>query len=146
MSHFRRLDSVTWASPQIGGDDLAEAARRGFSMVVNNRPDGESDKQPTNAQVAEAAQQAGLAYRFIPVDHAGFSSAQIDEMRRALDDADGAVLAYCRSGTRSTMLWALAQAKAGTDSEELAAAASAAGYDLSPIRAVLDILAQQERN
>ena len=146
MSHFRRLDAVTWASPQIGGDDLVEAARRGFRMVVNNRPDGESDDQPTNAQVAEAAQQAGLAYRFIPVDHAGFSSAQIDEMRRALDDADGAVLAYCRSGTRSTMLWALAQAKAGTDSEELAAAAGAAGYDLSPIRAMLDILAQQKRD
>jgi uncharacterized protein (TIGR01244 family) len=64
-------------------------------------------------------------------------------MAKALESATGPVLAYCRSGTRSTLLWALAEASNGADPDELSATAAAAGYDLSPIRALLEILASR---
>jgi uncharacterized protein (TIGR01244 family) len=62
-------------------------------------------------------------------------------MAAALEGASGPVLAYCRSGTRSTLLWALAEASKGADPDELAAAAARAGYDVSPIRTLIDMLA-----
>ena len=107
MSDFRRLSAEVWASPQIGVADLAEAARMGFAMVVNNRPDGEAEDQPEGSLIARAAAEAGLAYKAIPITPAGFGEAQIAEMCGAIDAAGGPVLAYCRSGTRSTLLWAL---------------------------------------
>jgi uncharacterized protein (TIGR01244 family) len=70
---------------------------------------------------------------------------QVQAMRAALDSAEGAVLAYCRSGTRSTLLWALAEASRGADTAELARAAAGAGYDLAPVRAAMDALAAQSR-
>ena len=73
--------------------------------------------------------------------HAGFGHAQIDAMVAAINAADGPVLAYCRSGTRSCQLWALAAAKAGRDPALIAAQAANAGYDVSGLRALLDTLA-----
>jgi uncharacterized protein (TIGR01244 family) len=67
----------------------------------------------------------------------GISQPQVAQMVDALAQAEGPVLAFCRSGTRSTYLWALARARLGDDAEELSAKAAAAGYDLSPIRAFL---------
>jgi uncharacterized protein (TIGR01244 family) len=85
-----------------------------------------------------------MVYVAIPVTHAGFSMTQVEAMQQALAQAgDAPVLAYCRSGTRSTLLWALAQAKAGLDPEEIAAKAAGAGYDIAPIRATVDMLAAQ---
>lgn len=81
-----------------------------------------------------------MNYVAIPVTHAGFSHAQIDAMAEALDNANGPVLAYCRSGTRSTLLWALAKAKAGENPDHIAALAAAAGYNVAPIRPMLDAL------
>ncbi len=141
MSDFRRLGANVWASPQIEPADITEAARLGIVMIINNRPDGEAADQPDGAAIAAAAQAAGLAYREIPVTHAGFSEAQVAAMRAALDEAQGSILAYCRSGTRSTFLWALAEASGGRDPEDIAQAAANAGYDLGPIRALLDLLA-----
>jgi len=146
MSDFRRLSDEVWASPQIEVTDLAEAARLGFAMIVNNRPEGEAEDQPQGAEIAAAAQELGLAYRAIPISHAGFSALQITQMRSALDDARGPVLAYCRSGTRSSFLWALAQAQAGNDPQAISEAAGAAGYDVAPVRAVMDMLASQARS
>ncbi|KLI64843.1 TIGR01244 family sulfur transferase [Aurantiacibacter marinus] len=143
MSEFRKLSESFWASPQISEQDVAEAGTQGFAMVINNRPDGEDAGQPEGDVIAAAARAQGMDYRAIPVDHTGFGDAQIAAMAAALAAAgkDGKVLAYCRSGTRSTFLWALAQATAGNDPDEIAAAAMAAGYDLTPIRQALDMLA-----
>lgn len=145
MTGFRRLDQKVSASPQIGEAGVAEAARQGFAMIVNNRPDGEAEDQPAGTLIEQAARSAGLDYLAIPVGHAGFSEPQIEEMRRTLARADGPVLAFCRSGTRSALLWALAEAKAGRDPDELAEAAAAAGYDVSPVRFMLDMFASQAR-
>ena len=143
MSDFRQLSNKIWASPQISAKDIANASKLGFALVVNNRPDGESDDQPEGASIEAAAIANGMTYCAIPITHAGFSDSQVAQMADALESANGPVLAYCRSGTRSTFLWSLAQAKLGRDLEELTAAAAAAGYDLSSIRPLLDIYKAQ---
>lgn len=140
MSDFRKLSDAVWASPQIDESDVAEAGEHGFAMIVNNRPDGEAPDQPAGAAIEAAARKAGLAYRAIPVDHSGLGPSQVEAMRAALDEAGGPVLAYCRSGTRSTMLWALARAQTGDDPDAIARAARDAGYDVAPIRSALERL------
>ena len=86
-----------------------------------------------------------MDYVAIPVTHAGFSEDQVRAMAAALGRADGPVLAYCRSGTRSTLLWSLAQASLGQDPDTLADQAARGGYDLAPIRGLLDMLASREK-
>ncbi len=141
MSDFRQVTPTFWASPQIRLDDVREAHARGFALIVNNRPEGESEDQVPGPTIAAAAAELGLDYREIPVTHAGFSEEQIGAMAAALREAGGPVLAYCRSGTRSTLLWALAQAAEGREPETIAAEAAVAGYDVAPIRPLLDTLA-----
>ncbi|MEO1488723.1 MAG: sulfur transferase domain-containing protein, partial [Pseudomonadota bacterium] len=82
----------------------------------------------------------GLQYVSIAIDHSGFSHEQVDAMIAAMEATEGGVLAYCRSGTRSTLLWALARAKSGDAPDDIASAAMAAGYDVSPIRGLMDNL------
>lgn len=137
---FRPLDEAISVAPQIDEDDVARAAAQGFTLIVNNRPDGESPDEPQGDAIAAAARAAGIGYFAIPVTHAGFSHPQIDAMADALAKASGPVLAYCRSGTRSTLLWALARAKLGDDHGELAAKARGAGYDLAPVAAMLPVV------
>ena len=146
MSEFYRLTDTVWASPQITPADVAEANAQGFTMLINNRPDEEEDDQPEGADIAQAAEELGLDYVSIPVTHTGFSEPQIVAMVEALDKAQGKVLAFCRSGTRSTLLWALAQASRGEDPASLAATAQAAGYNLSPIASMLDMLSARARD
>ena len=111
------------------------------ALIVNNRPDGEEPDAPQGDEIEAAAAAAGLNYVAIPVGHAGFSEPQVDAMIAALEQAEGPILAYCRSGTRSTFLWALAAAKQGQDPDTIARTAMQAGYDISPIRAMIDMLA-----
>jgi uncharacterized protein (TIGR01244 family) len=105
-------------------------------MIVNNRPDEEEPGQPSAAELEAAARAAGLDYRHVPVG-SGFSASQVEAMTEALEAAQGAVLAFCRSGTRSTLLWALARSQQGDAADELTRKAAAAGYDLRPIAALL---------
>ncbi|SNS57844.1 TIGR01244 family protein [Sphingomonas laterariae] len=134
---FRKIDDSISVAGQISPADVAQAAAQGFAMIINNRPDDEEPGQPSGAEMQAAAEAAGLAYRAIPISHAGFSQPQVDAMRGALADAAGPVLAFCRSGTRSTFVWALARGAEGDDADLLAAKAAGAGYDISPIRAFI---------
>jgi uncharacterized protein (TIGR01244 family) len=127
---YRQLDESTLVAGQITASDVAELAAQGVVMIVNNRPDGEEPGQPASAEIAAAAQAAGLDYRYIPVA-GGFSDAQIEQMADALEA--GPTLAFCRSGTRSAFLWAMAQARRGAAPGDLARKAADAGYDLRPI-------------
>ncbi|WP_336987500.1 TIGR01244 family sulfur transferase [Altererythrobacter aquiaggeris] len=138
---FRKLSEDMMASPQITLGDVANAARQGVKLIINNRPDDEEAGQLAGSDIEAAAKAHDIAYRAIPVGHDGFGESQIKAMGDALDGAEGKVLAYCRSGTRSTFLWALARAGQGYDTQELATMASSAGYDLSPISPALDMLA-----
>ncbi len=145
MSDFRQLSAKVWASPQIDLADVAAAAAAGFTLVVNNRPDGESADQTAGPDIESAVRAAGMDYCAIPITPGGFSREQVDAMASALARAGGPVLAYCRSGTRSTLLWSLARAAAGEDPAAIAEAARAAGYDISPVRAIVDSLAAEAR-
>jgi len=138
---IRTVNESISVAPQIAVAEVADLAAAGFTTIVNNRPDDEEPDQPSGAEIQAAAEAAGLAYVAIPVTHAGFSHPQLDAMTEALTAAKGPVLAYCRSGTRSCNLWALAAAKAGRNPDLLVAQAEAAGYDLSTIRPMLDALA-----
>lgn len=144
MSDFRQLSGQVWASPQIDESDIAEAKALGFCAILSNRPDGEAPGQPATGALAELAQQAGLTFHSIPITHAGFSQPQVDAMANLLRETDGKLLAFCRSGTRSTLLWALASASMGESPDDLATAAAAAGYDLAPVRPAMEMLANRE--
>ncbi len=136
---FRKINDKISVSPQISLDDIATAKTEGVTLIVNNRPDGEDPGAPQSAEIEAAAKAAGLKYIAIPITHSGFSGPQIDAMIAALA-ADDKVLAYCRSGTRSTLLWSLAQAKQGVAPDEIARLAGNAGYDITPVRAMVDAL------
>ena len=133
MSKFTRVTEQISVAPQVALGDMAAAAIEGFTLVINNRPDGEDASQPTSAQMEAAAKAAGLAYVHIPVRGAPTLD-QVEEERLLLEGHTGRVLAFCRSGTRSIVTWSLGQAMAGDRTrEELVALGDAAGYDLANV-------------
>jgi len=131
----RQLDNDFFVSGQIAPEDMPGLADQGFRMIINNRPDGEAPAQPEGAEIRQAAEAAGLAYRAIPVRQ--LDEEAVEGTARALEETDGPVLAFCAVGTRSTYLWALARSRQGADADELARRALAAGVDLTPIRRFL---------
>lgn len=95
---------------QITAHDVAEIARQGYKSIINNRPDGEAGpQQPLNAEIEAAAKALGLNYAFLPVVSGQITLEQAQEMSRLLEDMPGPILAFCRSGARSTNLYMLAQ-------------------------------------
>ncbi|MGN3974459.1 TIGR01244 family sulfur transferase [Tsuneonella sp. SYSU-LHT278] len=145
MTEFRKLSDTMYASPQIGVEDVAAARDMGIALIVNNRPEGESTEQVPGPEIEAAARAAGIGYLAIPITHAGFSHPQVAAMSEALEKAAGPVLGYCRSGTRSTLLWALARASMGDDPDSIVQAAVSAGYDVDPVRPAMDALHAQSR-
>jgi uncharacterized protein (TIGR01244 family) len=126
----KRINDHVSVSPQIGPDDLPALKALGFTAIINNRPDGESPDQPSSATMQAAAEKVGIAYHYIPLGRDGVSSQMVEETEAALEGSTGPVLAFCRSGTRSTTLWALSQA-GRVPAQEIVTAAAHAGYDMS---------------
>lgn len=140
---FRSITTDIMVAPQISVDAVAEAKAAGVALIINNRPEGESDDQSPGADIEAAARAAGIDYVAIPITHSGFSQPQVLAMVEALQGAKGKILAYCRSGTRSTLLWALAESAQGGDPDALTNMAAKAGYDVSPVRPLMDMLKAQ---
>lgn len=93
---------------QLMPEDMAAVAAMGFQSVINNRPDGEGGPdQPTSDAIAAAARAAGMDYHYIPVISGQVTQAQVDAMASTVASAKTPVLAFCRSGARSTNLWAM---------------------------------------
>src|SRR5512144_3334889 len=108
---FTWLTSDFATAPQLAAEDVAQAAAAGFRSVVNNRPDMEGGpSQPTSEAMQRAAEAAGLAYAFLPVQSAYQSPAEIARMRELLQRLPKPVLGFCRSGTRTANLFYAAQA------------------------------------
>ena len=106
---LRQVAADVCVAPQLGPDAMAEVARGGFRSVVNNRPDFEhGPDQPTNAAIEAAARAAGLEYRFLPVDSGYQTPEQIEAFAELLRELPRPLLAFCRSGNRSTNLFAQA--------------------------------------
>lgn len=127
---LKRINEHVSVSPQISPDDVAAIKAAGFVAIVNNRPDGESPDQPPSAVIEQAAHDAGLAYHYIPLGREGVTPEMVEETKSVLEGSAGPVFCYCRSGTRSTTLWALSQAGKQPAAEIISAAANA-GYDMS---------------
>ncbi|SFZ85637.1 TIGR01244 family protein [Devosia enhydra] len=127
---LKRINDAVSVSPQITPADIPAIKAAGFVAIVNNRPDAEAPDQPSGDTMREAAEAAGLAYHFIPLGRDGVTPDMVEATRSVLEGSSGPVLCYCRSGTRSTTLWALAQA-GNRPAEEIISAAANAGYDIS---------------
>ena len=140
---IRTVDDSISVAPQIEASDIEAIKAAGFVAVVNNRPDDEQEGQPAGDTIRAAAEAAGLTYVAIPIGGGGFSHPQVAAMVDVLEGAEGPVLAFCRSGTRSCNLWALARARMGDSPDELIAKGAGAGYDLEGLRPLLDQLAAQ---
>ena len=130
MTDIRTVTDTFSVAPQLSLEDMTLAASMGFSLVVNNRPDGESPDQPSAAAMEAAARAQGMDYLYIPVVGAATPD-QVHQMTSAIARAEGKVLAYCRSGTRSITTWCRGRAAEGDDRRELVDLAARAGYDLS---------------
>ena len=145
MSEFRKLSDDFYASPQITPQEVSEAAAMGIALVINNRPDGEAPDQPAGADIEAATRAAGMDYLAIPIGSAGFSEPQVEKLQEALAASQGPVLGYCRSGTRLTLLWSLAQARGGGSPDSIAEVAAEAGYDVAPVRPAMDMFAARAK-
>jgi uncharacterized protein (TIGR01244 family) len=130
----RAVTDAFQVSGQIVPPDLAALAASGTRLIVNNRPDGEAPDQPTGAEIEAAARAAGLRYVAIPVRGVPPTPAEARAAADAVAAADGPVHAFCRSGARSIMAWAMGEALAGRRTpDELVRLGAAAGYDLRPL-------------
>ena len=130
---FRELDrQVLVADSPMRPQDMADAAARGVTLAVNNRPDGEAFDQIDAATLGKAAEAAGLGYLHLPIE-AELSGEKVEALLDALNGADGRVLLFCASGTRSAYLWALARLREGALPEALVQNARQAGYNLRPL-------------
>jgi uncharacterized protein (TIGR01244 family) len=127
---LKRINEHVTVSPQIRPEDIATLKAQGFTTIINNRPDGESPDQPTSDEMLQAAQAAGMVYHYIPLGRDGVSPDMVERTEAALEGSEGPVFCYCRSGTRSTTLWALSQA-GKLPADRIIAEAAAAGYDMS---------------
>jgi uncharacterized protein (TIGR01244 family) len=127
---LKRINDLVSVSGQIQPEDIAELKAAGFATIINNRPEGESPDQPTGAEIEAAAKNAGLAYHAIPLGREGVTPNMVEQTKAAFEQSDGPVLAFCRSGTRSTTLWALSQA-GKMEADEIISQAASAGYDMS---------------
>jgi uncharacterized protein (TIGR01244 family) len=129
---IRQLDDKVLIAGQIRAEDVAGLAERGVTLIVNNRPDGEEPGQPLGAEIEQAASAAGIDYCAIPIIR-GIGPADVEVMREAVSGSPGKVLAYCRSGTRSALAWAVAQSREGVPADEIEARLARVGVDPGPI-------------
>lgn len=110
---IRFIDEHFAVAPQLAPEHMRQVAQVGFRTVVNNRPDFEDPSQPSAAEMERAAREAGLHYLHIPVGGRQFTEVSVQTLRDALAEVPGPVLAFCRSGTRSQLLYLAAKAATG---------------------------------
>lgn len=130
MEAVKQLSPFISVIGQIQPADMPAVAAQGFVTVINNRPDAEVEDQPSDAQMAAAAQAAGLQYHYLPIISGQITDENVKDFSELLTQVKGPVLAFCRSGTRSCCVWALSQAQR-LHSTAILAAAKNAGYDVT---------------
>lgn len=133
---LKRINDHVSVSGQIQPEDVKTLKDLGFTAIVNNRPDGEAPDQPEGAAIEAAARAAGLAYHAIPLGREGVNPDLVNATKAVLEGSDGKVFCFCRSGTRSTTLWALSQA-GEVPADQIIAQAAEAGYDMSHLAGYL---------
>ena len=138
---IRPLTDRYAVSPQIDPEDLPAIAAAGYKMVINNRPCEEIPPSHQADVMETTVRAAGLDYVVLPITHATLGPDLAAAQKEACAGCDAPALADCASGTRSTFAWALGHA-ADMPLEDMFGAASAQGYDLTPLRPYLESLSQ----
>ncbi len=140
-----KLSEQLYVSPQLTEQDAKNAAQLGIQTVICNRPDGEEENQPSTAQVQQWLSAEGIkSFKHQPVVAPNISAADVAAFQDLLQQADQPVLAYCRTGTRSSLLWAYHQVQNGMSVADAKAAAAEAGVDLSNFEARLQEAAEHK--
>ncbi len=133
---IRQITPRFYAAPQIDPGDMPALSEAGITLILCNRPDAEVPPSHQHAALQAAAEAQGIAFAYQPLTHQTMTPDVIAQNRALGVARDETVLAYCASGTRSTIAWALGQA--GTQpADDLIAAARAGGYDLAHMRGLL---------
>jgi sulfide:quinone oxidoreductase len=126
-----------YAAPQIDPTDMAAIAEAGITLILCNRPDGEEPWQPGFKDVAQSAEAEGIEARSVPIISGQLTEADTEAFRAAFEALPKPILAYCRSGTRCTMMWSLTHIDT-LGGDAILRAAAGAGYDMSGLVAQLD--------
>jgi sulfide:quinone oxidoreductase len=134
--NMKKLSPRVFVSGQITTTDIGVASAQGIRTIINNRPDNETIGQPLSADLAVAAAALEMQFIDVPVLSSGITEDNIEQFDCAYQELQVPVLIFCRSGTRSISLWALNEAK-NQHVDDILAITSAAGYDLSAMRATL---------
>ncbi|WP_425102208.1 TIGR01244 family sulfur transferase [Tropicibacter sp. S64] len=138
----RQITPRYHVSPQIAPDDLPAAKAAGFTRIICNRPDAENPPEWQAEAMAAAAEAAGLEFHVLPLTHQTMTPQNVALQRSLYEEASGPVLAYCASGTRCTVVWALGMA-GEMPVDDILTTAAEAGYDLSGLRPTLEAIAAQ---
>lgn len=133
---IKELTANLSVAAQLEPGDVSEIAAQGFKSIISNRPDGEGEMQPSFADIAREAHRCGLEARYIPVISGKLTDADVEAFSAAIQVLPKPILAYCRTGTRCTMLWALSEVQR-RPLNDILTVANAAGYDLKSIESRL---------
>lgn len=138
----RRLTGDVWVTEQVTPQQIGSVHAGHFATVVDMRPDGEQEGQPSSAQIADAAAREGLAFSYDPVPHGAIPDESVDALLKVMATQPKPILLYCRSGRRAARTWALAEASrpGGLDSRSIEQFVEAAGQPVGDL--VLDIQAR----
>lgn len=131
-------------SPQIDPEDAAAIKAAGITTVICNRPDAEVPPSHQADTMRAAIEAEGLRFEVLPITHQTLTPDRIAQQAALVDASDGPVLAYCASGTRCSILWALSQA-GQQSADDILGAVERAGYDLSGLRPTLEAAAEAQR-
>lgn len=138
---IRALTDNYYVAPQLEPADLADIAAAGIKTIICNRPDEEVPANLHATQLELAAQAAGLEFHILPLTHQTMTMDNIAQ-QMTLASANTPVVAYCATGTRCTVVWALGSAANGMDISEILAAAQGAGYSLDTMRPALEAISK----
>lgn len=142
MADVRKLSDNLYVAPQLTAADVAEVDGLRFRSILCNRPDAEEENQPVYDEIRQQGDALGLICDFQPVNGSSISDEDVDEFVNRLLDLPQPVLAYCRTGTRCSVLWALSQAGV-QPTDDIIATAAAAGYSLEPLRGRIEDRAER---
>lgn len=137
---IRKITDRYYVSPQIAAEDAEAIKAAGITRVICNRPDAEVPGDFQADTIGAAMRAAGLEFEVLPLTHQTMTPENIARQQALAEGAEGTVLAYCASGTRSTVIWALGQA-GSMDTDDILRTAAQGGYDLSGLRGALDSVA-----
>jgi len=137
---MKLLHNHIYVAGQINAHDFEALKTAGIKTIINNRPDNEEEGQLNSSEAAKLAGENGIAYHYLPmVNGQPLPPTLVEDFKKIIESNDGAILAHCRSGMRSSFIWALGQIPDGTISvNEAIEKAQAAGIPLGNARAVLE--------